>query len=140
MEKRPFTGFKAIGFFWFFGAAMASLAGTTLIWRGTVLDRAWALNPRAYATLVTFGRVVGVPFLVLAAALLIAGIGWFRRRFWGWALAVAVLATHLLGDVLNAITGHILSGATGVLIAGALLVYLFRPTVRSDFLRSQPSR
>jgi hypothetical protein len=44
-------GFTAIGIFLFFGAIMASLAATTLLWRGTVLDRVWALNPMAYKQL-----------------------------------------------------------------------------------------
>jgi hypothetical protein len=37
----------AIDIFLFCGAAMASLAATTLLWRGTALDRLWALNPKA---------------------------------------------------------------------------------------------
>src|SRR5712692_8539447 len=41
-------GFTAVGIFLFFGAIMASLAATTLLWRGTALDRLWALNPIAY--------------------------------------------------------------------------------------------
>lgn len=40
-------GFTAIGIFLFFGAVMASLAATTLLWRGTALNRLWALNPMA---------------------------------------------------------------------------------------------
>jgi hypothetical protein len=39
---------SAIGVFLFFGAVMASLAGTTLIWRGTFLDHMWVLNALAY--------------------------------------------------------------------------------------------
>src|SRR5271167_216075 len=35
-------GFTAIGMFLFFGAVMASLAATTLLWQGTALDRVWA--------------------------------------------------------------------------------------------------
>ena len=41
----PFRGFRAIGVCLYFGAAMAFLAGTTLLWRGTLLDRLWILNP-----------------------------------------------------------------------------------------------
>jgi hypothetical protein len=45
---RPKTpGFSAIGIFLFFGSITASLAATTLLWRGTALDRLWALNPIA---------------------------------------------------------------------------------------------
>jgi len=29
----------AVGIFLFFGATMGFLAGTTLVWRGTILDR-----------------------------------------------------------------------------------------------------
>ena len=62
-------GFTAIGIFLFFGAVMASLAATTLLWRGTPLDRLWALNPIAYKQLAPLGGIVGIFFLVLGAAL-----------------------------------------------------------------------
>ena len=38
-------GFTAIGVFLFFGAVMATFTATTLLRRGTPLDRLWALNP-----------------------------------------------------------------------------------------------
>jgi hypothetical protein len=57
----------AIGVFLFFGAVMASLAGTTLIWPGTLLDHMWVLNAPAYKQLAPFGKTVGVPFLVISA-------------------------------------------------------------------------
>lgn len=41
-------GMTAFAIFLLFGAGLASLAGTTLLWRGTVLDGMWAVNPRAY--------------------------------------------------------------------------------------------
>jgi hypothetical protein len=66
----------------YFGdAAMAGLAGTTLLWRGTALDRAWALNPRAYSELAPFGAIVSVPFLLLSVTLFAAGIGWFNAIY-----------------------------------------------------------
>ena len=49
-------GFIGVGIFLFFGAIMASLAATTLLWRGTPLDRLWDLNPTAYNQLAPLGR------------------------------------------------------------------------------------
>jgi hypothetical protein len=81
---RKTPGLTAIGVFLFFGAVMASLAATTLLWRGTAPDRAWDLNPTAYKQIVPLGGMVGILFRLLGAALTTAGIGWFRRRLWGW--------------------------------------------------------
>ena len=127
-------GFTAVGLFLFFGAIMASLAAATLLWRGTALDRLWVLNPIAYEQLAPLGSVVGVFFLLLGAALTTAGIGWFRRRLWGWRLAVAIIAAQVLGDVVNCVRGDLLRGGLGVLIAGALLLFLLRPKVRATFV------
>jgi hypothetical protein len=126
-------GFIAMGVFLFFAAVMASLAAITLLWRGTALDRVWALNPTAYEQLAPLGRIVGILFMVLGAALLTAGIGWFRRRRWGWRLAFVIIATQVLGDVINCVRGDWLRGGTGVVIAGGLLVFLLRPRVRGRF-------
>jgi hypothetical protein len=126
-------GFTAIGVFLFFGAVMASLAATTLLWRGTVLGRVWALNPTAYKQLAPLGAEVGLLFLALGVALITAGIGWFRRRLWGWRLAVAIIGMQVLGDIVNCVRGDWLRGGTGVVIAGALLVYLLRAKVRAAF-------
>jgi hypothetical protein len=48
MREEPTWALTAIGVFLFLGAVMASLAGTTLIWRGTLLDQMWVLNRPAY--------------------------------------------------------------------------------------------
>ena len=48
-----------IGIFWFFGAIMASLAASTLLWRGTALDGIWVLNPTAYKQLTPLGGRLG---------------------------------------------------------------------------------
>jgi hypothetical protein len=126
-------GFTAVGIFLFFGAFMASLAATTLLWRGTALDRLWDLNPTAYKQLAPLGGAVGILFLLLGAALTAAGIGWFRRRLWGWRLAVVIIATQVLGDVVNCVRGDLLRCGTGVIIAGALLLFLLQPKIKATF-------
>jgi hypothetical protein len=65
----------------------------------------WRLNPHAYRHLAPLGKFVGIPFLVLSALLALTAVGWFKRRFWGWLLAVAVIATQVLGDVVRIASG-----------------------------------
>jgi hypothetical protein len=131
-------GFTAIGCFFCFGALMAALAGSSLAHPGTRLDRMWALNPVAYQQLRLLGVRAGSSFLVLSAVLLITAIAWFRRRRWGWTLAALVLATQVVGDLLNALRGDFFRGAIGFVIAGALLLYLLSPRIRAAFNSSLP--
>jgi hypothetical protein len=133
-------GFTAFGVFLFLGAAMASLAGTTLLWRGTGLDRIWRLNPRGWQQLAPLGNAAGIFFVLLAAVLALAGLGWSRRRAWGWRLGVAILATQVLGDLVNLLRGELLRGGIGFVIAGALLIYLLRPGIRGCFEASRSTK
>lgn len=112
---------------------MAGVAAVTLLWRGTPLDRLWVLNPTGHKRLAPPGSSVGILFLLLGAALTTAGIGWFRRRLWGWRLAVVIIVTQVLGDVVNCVRGDVLRGGTGVIIAGALLLFLLQPKIRDGF-------
>ena len=134
LAKAP-LGLTAMGIFLIFGALMATLAGTTLVWRGTALDRMWALNPRAYDGLTPFGKVVGIAFILFGMTLALAAMGWFRRCLWGWRLAVAIIATQALGDLVNVSRGRIVEGGIGATIAGAVLFYLLQDPVRSAFGR-----
>lgn len=127
------AGFIGAGIFLLFAAVMASLAATTLLWRGTALDRVWVLNPTAYQKLAPVGGTVGIFFLLLGAVLAAAGIGWFRRRLWGWKLAVAIIAAQVLGDIVNCVRGDWLRGGAGIIIAGALLLFLLQPRIRAVF-------
>jgi hypothetical protein len=127
------TGMKVVGIFLFFGSLMAFLAGTTFLWQGTILDRMWVLNASAHDRLAPWGAVMGIFFLLLSATLLGAGVGWLRRRRWGWWLAVGIIATQVFGDLINVFLGDIVRGLTGFIIATALLFYLLRPPVRSAF-------
>jgi len=124
-----------MGVFLFFGATMACYAGITLLWRGTALDRAWELNPNGYRELARFGTWIGLPFFVLSAAMLVAGIGWFQRRPWAWKLLIAMMAVHLVGDLVNVIRGAVLEGAIGLVVVSAALVWIVRSGVRNVFDR-----
>jgi hypothetical protein len=132
-ERKSSRGMAAIGIFLLFGAVTAFLGGTSLVWHGTRLERIWALNPRAYRELAPLGKAVGISFLLLSVALIVAAVGWFKRRVWGWRLTVAIIATQVLGDLVNMIRGHVVEGGIGVVIAGGLLVYLLRANVRNTF-------
>lgn len=108
--------------------------------QGTALDRMWLLNPRAYNQLAPFGKAAGIAFQLLATALAISAVGWFQRRLWGWRLAVAIIATQVLGDLVNIFLGHVVKGAIGVVIAGALLLYLLRADMKAAFARNAPHK
>jgi hypothetical protein len=133
MVEPKTRGFTAMGIFLFFGATMASLAAITLLWKGTALDGVWALNPTAYKELAPLGGSVGILFLLLGATLTMAGIGWFRHRLWGWRLAITIIATQVLGDVVNFFRGDFLRGGISIIIAGGLLLFLLRPKTRAAF-------
>lgn len=126
-------GLTAFGVFLLWGAAMATLAGMTVLWQGTILDRVWSLNPRAYHQLAPLGSKAGIPLLIVAGALGTAGIGWFNRRHWAWYLAVAIIVTQIAGDLINLLLGRVAEGAIGIGTAGALLAYLLKRSVRAAF-------
>ena len=134
--QKSLRGLTVVAVFLFFGAATAALAGITLVFPGTILDRAWRLNPVAHAQLALLGAPVGIIVLLLAGVLAVAAIGWWRRRRWGWTLAVVITAIQVLGAFLNLFRGDLLRGAAGLVIASALLFYMTRPRVRAVF-RSQ---
>ncbi len=62
VQKKSHIGVTAMGIFLLFGATMASLAGATLTWRGTILDRMWVINAPAYGRLAPFGKQSGFPY------------------------------------------------------------------------------
>jgi hypothetical protein len=112
---------------------MAALAGTTLVWRGTPLDRLWAVNRPAYMQLAPIGSTVAPLFFLLSATLAAAASGWFKLRLWGWRLTVGIITVHVAGDFVNLLRGDFLRGGTGFTIAGVLLFYLLRPRARASF-------
>jgi hypothetical protein len=123
----------ALGVFWIFAALMAALAGVTLVCSGTPLDRIWALNKPAYALLLPIARVVGPLFLVFSATMVCIIVGWFRRKRWAWWLAIGVLGTQMIGDIVNLARGDFSRGSAGVVIATAMLFLLLKRDIRDQF-------
>jgi len=119
----------------FWGALAATLAAISLLFPGTWLDAMWVVNPRGHEGLLALPKSIGYFFLILGLVLLITGIGWSRRRFWGWALASLLIAGNLAGDLLRFAQGQWVAGTVGAVVAGGLLVYMLRRNVRGFFLK-----
>jgi len=132
--SRSPADFFALGVFFFFGSLLATFAAITLLKPGTFLDEAWKLNMSAHEQMLALGRVVGIPFIVLAVVLFLAGVGWIRRRYWGWVLGVSVIGINLAGDITHFFLGDRLKSGVGVVIASLLLFYMTREKVRGYFL------
>jgi hypothetical protein len=137
--SRSPAGFFPLGVFFFFGSLMAAFAAITLLKPGTFLDQAWKLNMSAHEQMLPLGRVVGIPFIVLAVVLFLAGLGWFGRRYWGWVLGVSVIGINLAADVTHFFLGDRLKSGVGVVIASLLLFYMTREKVRGYFLEQYTS-
>src|SRR6266496_2001135 len=129
-SKRAFIG---VGVFFYFAMTMALYAAITLLHPGTALDNLWSLNPDAHRQLLLFRKIAGFGFIILAAMAAVAGIGWFRRRMWGWQLVVFGMSAQIMGDCINVMRGDFLRGGSGLLIGIALLAYLLSNKVRENF-------
>ena len=125
--------FIAIGVFFYFAMTMALYAAITLLHPGTVLDRLWSLNPDAHRELLPLRKPAGALFLLIAATAATGGLGWFRRRLWGWRSAVLGIGTQVLGDCVNLVRGDWLRGGAGLLIGGGLLIYLLSSKIKKKF-------
>ena len=130
--KRP-LGIAVLSVFSFLGAVLAGVAAISLAFPGSPLDPMWKLNPRGHQGLVAMHGWAVLLLAVVSCACGITGIGLWRRRRWGHALAIAGLSIHLVGDVLNVALGTEPRAIIGIPVVAALLVYLSRPQVRSAF-------
>ncbi len=132
--KRP-VGIAVLSAFAFVAAVIAGVAAASLAFPGSGLEPMWRLNPRGYQA---FASMHGWAVLFLSAVSgmsVITGIGLWRRRRWGYVIAVVGLAIQLIGDILNVVLGTEPRAIIGVPIVAALLLYLSRPKIRSVFER-----
>ena len=98
-----------------------------------MLEVIWKLSPARRALLIPYRIWFGPGFLILAIVMVSASVGCFRRRIWGWWLAIAIFTINGLSDAGQILIGHFLEGGIGVAVAGAILFYLSRPKVRGTF-------
>ena len=130
--KRP-LGITALSGFALVGAVVAGVAAVSLAFPGSPLEPMWRLNPRGHQGLERIDGWAVLLLAVVSGACVIAGTGLWRRRRWGYAIAVAGLSIHLIGDILNVVSGTEPRAIIGIPIVVVLLAYLRRPHVRSAF-------
>jgi hypothetical protein len=124
-----------LGAFFVFAAAMCALAGASLLTPGGRLDWIWRVKPDEYRQLVALGPPAGEGFLALALVMALASYGTYRRRHWGWRLAIAIFAVNAAADAARIPLGAALEGAIGVVATGVILWWLLRAKVRAAFER-----
>jgi len=133
MSERRTAGVTALAVFFGTGAAIAFVAAVSLASPGGWLEPIWRLNPRARAAFAGLGPWASVMLAVVGLACLAASIGLARRRKWGHRIAIALVATNLVGDSVNAAFGIEPRAIIGIPIAVALLAYLLSASVRGEF-------
>lgn len=114
----------ALGVFFLLGATISLIAGISLLRPNSFLQPIWQLNPGAHENL---SRLSLWAVLLLSTVSLLcaaAAIGLWRGSRWGYWIAVGLLVTNLLGDVINVVLGTEPRAIVGVPIAAALLAYL----------------
>jgi hypothetical protein len=124
-----------------FSAAAAILlvvTGLSLLIPGGPLDVIWGMAENKRAFLLPYGGLVGPAFLLRAIVSVVASVGCYRRRRWGWWIAVAALAANGIGDAAQTFAGRPFEGIFGVAIAALILFWLTRKTVRNQFSLAAP--
>jgi hypothetical protein len=131
-SRRP-VGVTALSLFFVFGTAMAAVAALSLASPGSVLEPMWRLNPQGHQGLVRLD-VWGVVLMVATSVGCgVSALGLWRRRRWGYAVAVSLLVVQLAGDILNVVLGTEPRAIVGVPIVAGLLLYLSRASIRATF-------
>lgn len=76
---------------------------------------------------------VGIGILIVAAANLLVGFGFWGLQSWAWTVAVVVTILRLIGAVVGFFVGGVAGGIFGLVIVVIILWYLFRPEVKAAF-------
>jgi len=125
LKARPFV-VKVLILLFVFGTAASLISAISLTFPGSFLEPIWKLNPQAREGFALMGGWSIVLMSLVCVACLVAAIGlWWGSR-WGYWLAVALLITNLIGDVINVVVGTERRAIIGIPIVLLLLIYLFK--------------
>jgi hypothetical protein len=133
MLRRKPLGIFLIAIFFALASCILLSVGVALLLPGSKLETIWVLYPARRSLLIPYRIWLGPGFLTLAIGMLVASVGCFRHRKWGWWLAAAIFIVNGISDTGQILLGRLLEGGIGVAVAGAILLYLSQPKVRATF-------
>ena len=123
----------ALSIFFAAGATISLIAGISLLLPNSFLEPIWRLNPRAHESLSRLGLWAVLMMSTVSMLCAAAAIGLWRGLRWGYWLAVGLILTNLLGNVINVVLGTEPRAIVGVPIATALLAYLIMSKKVQEF-------
>ena len=126
-------GIRALAAFFAAGALVSFASCVSLLTPHGPLEPMWRLNPRAREAFARWGSLSPILLAGVSIACAFSSAGLWRRRVWGYRLAVAMFIVNLVADLANVILGTEPRALFGVPIVAALLVYLGQPQTRSLF-------
>lgn len=117
------------------GTCASLTSAISLLFPGSFLEPIWRANPRAHEAFSHFTGWAIVLMGIVCIACLSTVIGLWKQRWWGYWLAVLMLISNLIGDLINVISGAERRAIIGVPVALLILVYLLRRNIRDRFRR-----
>ena len=129
---RPF-GISLLSIFFFAATGITLVASLSLLFSNGALEPIWRLNLRARAGLGAIGIWAVLLFFVVGVACLIAALGLWRGKRWGYFVAIVILCINGLGDLFNALSGTERRAIVGVPVVILILAYLMTRRVKLFF-------
>lgn len=126
-------GVMALAAFFIFGTLMSGLSFVALLFPSSPLKSIWRLNPGAHTSFLLLGGWALMLMAIVSLACGLAALGLFRYRLWGYWLALGILATNAIGDLVGAVWRSDPRTLIGVPIVALLIAFLARPKARSMF-------
>lgn len=131
-KTRPFVVTLLIILF-VIGVVASLISVISLTFPGNFLEAVWRLNPHAREGFARLGAWSVILMSVVCIACLVATVGLWRGKPWGYWLAVIMLIGNLVGDLINVVAGTERRAIVGIPIALVFLIYLMRNKTREYF-------